>query len=157
LEFFPFRAGRSSGNAHRLDFCGDVDQCRESDVVPRPSRSRGRSGSAISQVFFVASVILAPDLPGRTRPVEVLIIGIVSWVTQVTGQLRYLKVRAGHPWSWLIWRAGLAQLATIPFCTAGVLLLAGSPYALEWLMPGFLFSFVAGLLSAWVLLVEIRR
>jgi hypothetical protein len=40
---------------------------------------------------------------------------------------------------------------------AGILLLAGNPNALEWLMPGFLFSFVAGLLSSWILLVEIRR
>jgi len=119
-----------------------------------------RVGEAVLQflqVFFVASVMLAPDLPGRTRPVEVLVIAIVSWGAQVSGQLRYLKVRAGHPWTWFMWRAVLAQLATIPFCIAGVLLLAGNPYALDWLMPGFLFSFVGGLLSAWVLLVEIRR
>jgi hypothetical protein len=119
-----------------------------------------RVGEAVLQflqVFFVASVILAPDLPGRTRPIEVLAIGLVSWTAQVIGQFRYLKVRKGHPWSWFTWRAGLAQLATIPFIIAGVLLLAGNRSALEWLMPGFLFSFVAGLLSSWILLVEIRR
>jgi len=121
-----------------------------------PSRA-GEAVLQFLQVFFVASVMLAPDLPGRTRPVEVLVIAIVSWGAQIIGQLRYLKVRAGHPWSWFIWRAVLAQLATITFCIAGGLLLAGNAYALEWLMPGFLFSFAAGLLSAWVLLVEIRR
>jgi hypothetical protein len=121
-----------------------------------PSRV-GEAVLQFLQVFFVASVILAPDLPGRTRPVEVLAIGLVSWCAQVLGQVHYLKVRKGHPWSWLIWRAGLAQLATVPFIIAGVLLFAGNPYAMEWLIPGFLFSFVAGLLSSWVLLVEIRR
>lgn len=120
----------------------------------------GRVGEAVLQflqVFFVASVILAPDMPGRTRPLEVLAIGLCSWIARIIGQLKYLKIRAGHPWSWFIWRAALGHLATIPFIVAGVLLLTGSPYALEWLMPGFLFSFVAGLLSAWVLLLEIRR
>jgi hypothetical protein len=120
----------------------------------------GRVGEAVLQflqVFFVASVTLAPDLPGRTRPLEVLAIGLFSWIAQIVGQLQYLKVRAGHPWSWFIWRAILAHVATIPFIVAGVLLLTGSPYALEWLVQGFLFSFIAGLLSAWVLLVEIRR
>jgi hypothetical protein len=119
-----------------------------------------RVGEAVLQflqIFFVASVLLAPDLPGRTRPIEILVIGGISWLAQMSGQLRYLKVRAGHPWSWFLWRAVLAQLATLPFCIAGVLLLTRNPNALEWLMPGFLFSFVAGLLSAWVLLVEIRR
>jgi hypothetical protein len=95
-------------------------------------------------------------LPGKTRPVEVLAIGLFSWGVQVIGQVRYLKVRKGRPWSWFTWRTALAQLATIPFIVAGVLLLAESPYALECLMPGFLFSFVAALLSSWILLVEIR-
>ena len=120
----------------------------------------GRVGEAVLQflqVFFVASVMLAPGLPGRTRPLEILAISLFSWTAQIGTQLQYLRVRAGHPWSWFIWRTVLAHLATIPFIIAGVLLLIGSPYALEWLMPGFLFSFVAGLLSAWVLLVEIRR
>jgi hypothetical protein len=81
-----------------------------------------RVGEAVLQflqVFFVASIILAPDLPGKTRPVEVLAIGLVSWGAQVLVQVRYLKVRQGHPWSWFTWRAGLAQLATIPFISRG--------------------------------------
>ena len=54
-------------------------------------------------------------------------------------------------------RAVLAQLATIPFCMTGLALLFASPHALYWLVPGFIFSFVAGVVGAWVLLVEILR
>ncbi len=40
---------------------------------------------------------------------------------------------------------------------AGVLLLFGDEDGLYWLVPGFGLSFVAGTISAWVLLVEILR
>jgi hypothetical protein len=33
----------------------------------------------------------------------------------------------------------------------------GAPGALYWLIPGLIFSFAAGIVGAWVLLVEIRR
>jgi hypothetical protein len=54
-------------------------------------------------------------------------------------------------------RAILAQIANVPFLIAGIALLLNAPGALYWLVPGFVFSFVAGILSAWVLLVEILR
>lgn len=75
----------------------------------------------------------------------------------MAGQVRYLKQRAGHPWSWFAYRAILGQIATVPFCVAGIALLFGAPGALYWLVPGFVFSFLAGGVSAWVLLVEIQR
>ena len=34
---------------------------------------------------------------------------------------------------------------------------AAKPAGLYWLVPGFTFSFVAGVVSAWALLVEILR
>jgi len=68
-----------------------------------------------------------------------------------------VKVRTGHPRAWLAYRVGLGQLATLPFCVAGLMLLLRSPTAVYWLVPGFVFSFVASMVSAWVLLVEIRR
>jgi hypothetical protein len=51
----------------------------------------------------------------------------------------------------------MSQFATVPFCIAGILLLLWNPDGLYWLVPGFGFSFVAGVMSAWVLLVEILR
>jgi hypothetical protein len=120
----------------------------------------GRAGESIVQflqVFFVATVALIPRQPFAVLASEILVIGLVSWATQLIGQVRYLRSRAGHPWSWLITRAIMSQFATVPFCVGGVLLLLGNPDGLYWLVPGFTFSFIAGVTSAWVLLVEILR
>jgi uncharacterized membrane protein YdjX (TVP38/TMEM64 family) len=66
-------------------------------------------------------------------------------------------LKADHPRWWIVLRTMLSQLATVPFCVAGIALLMGAPGALYWLVPGFVFSFVSGVVSSWVLLVEIRR
>jgi hypothetical protein len=49
------------------------------------------------------------------------------------------------------------QLASIPFFAAAAYLLLGLPVGLYWLAPGFVFSFVAGVANAWVLLIEVVR
>jgi hypothetical protein len=50
-----------------------------------------------------------------------------------------------------------SQLPLVPFVVCGLLLLGGREGGLYWLLPGTLLSFVAGVLHAWVLLVEILR
>jgi hypothetical protein len=130
-----------------------------SRIMTFPGMS-GRAGESVLQflgIFLIAIVALVPRQPASTLAIEFLIIGTVSWVIQVTVQFRYLRQRAGHPWSWFVYRAVFCQLATVPFLVAGIALLRGSPGALYWLVPGFIFSFVAGVASAWVLLVEIIR
>src|SRR5579862_7372780 len=120
----------------------------------------GRAAESILQflgVFLISTVALIPRQSGRTLGVEVLVIGVVSWLVQVTVQIRYLMLRTGHPWWWIGHRATLSQLGTVPFCIAGIALLRGAPNAPYWLVPGFAFSFLAGVVSAWVLLGEIVR
>jgi uncharacterized membrane protein len=120
----------------------------------------GRGAESIMQfleVFLISTVALIPRQPERIFAIEVLVIAVVSWGAQVTVQVRYLLVRTGHPWSWFLNRAVLSQFATIPFGVAGITMLLGGPGAIYWLVPGFVFSFLAGIVSAWVLLVEILR
>jgi modulator of FtsH protease len=120
----------------------------------------GRAAESILQlmeVFLVSSVVLVPRQAERTLAVDILAIGSVVWVTEVIGLVQYLMLRARHPWWWFVMRAVLSQFAAIPFLVAGITLLLGAPGALYWLVPGFAFSFVAGTISAWVLLVEILR
>jgi hypothetical protein len=120
----------------------------------------GRAAESILQflqVFLVSTFALIPRQPERILAIEFLTTGVVFWIAQVVLQLLYLKVRTGHPWLWLVHRAILSQFATVPFCVAGIALLVGARGAIYWLVPGFAFSFVAGGVSAWVLLVEILR
>ncbi len=120
----------------------------------------GRAGESILEflnVFFVSIVALVPQQPAKLLAIEILLIGLTSWIAQMVVQRRYLRVRTGHPWSWFIYRAVLTQLATLPFCVAAILLLLGISGGIYWLVPGFIFSFVAGIVGAWVLLVEVVR
>jgi hypothetical protein len=120
----------------------------------------GRAGESILEflnVFFVSIVALVPQQPAKLLAIEILLIGLTSWIAQMVVQRRYLRVRTGHPWSWFIYRAVLTQLATLPFCVAAILLLLGISGGIYWLVPGFIFSFVGGIVGAWVLLVEVVR
>ncbi len=120
----------------------------------------GRAGESILQflqVFLISSVALVPRQPSVALALEVLVIALISWLAQVVGLVRYARVMRGHPKSWIVYRTIFGQLATLPFFIASVMIWIGSPAALYWLVPGFLFSFIAAVGSAWVLLVEIMR
>ena len=120
----------------------------------------GRAAESIVQflqVFFISTVALVPRQPPHMLACEILIIGLAAWAIQVIGQIRYRRSRPHPPWSWLIPRAIMSQFATVPFCGAGILLLLENHSGVYWLVPGSVFSFVAGVMSAWVLLVEILR
>jgi hypothetical protein len=120
----------------------------------------GRAMESILQfleVFLVSIVVLIPSQPERALAIELLGVGLFFWIVQIVVQVRYLKVRQGQPIWWFVQRAVLCQAATVPFLVAGVALLMGQRGALYWLMPGFVFSFAAGIVGSWILLVEIRR
>jgi uncharacterized membrane protein YGL010W len=109
------------------------------------------------QVFFVSTVMLVPRQPSIVLAGEVVVISVVSWIVQAIGQIRYVRRRAGHPWSWLVSRVVMSEFATVPLYVGGVLLFLDNSSAIYWLVAGFVFSFGAGVLGAWVLLVEILR
>lgn len=120
----------------------------------------GRAGESLLQflqVFFVAILALVPRESLKAFAVEILMVAGVSGILQLIGQLRYMRRREGHPLTWITYRMALSQIATAPFLVAGIELLIDFPSGLYWLVPGFVFSFVAGIFSAWVLLVEILR
>jgi hypothetical protein len=109
------------------------------------------------EVFLVCTVVLVPRQPDLFLAIELLVIGVIFWVIPIVLQIRYLRLKSGHPRWWFALRSAQSQLATIPFCVSGIALLMGAPGALYWLVPGFVFSFVSGVVNSWILLVEIRR
>jgi modulator of FtsH protease len=120
----------------------------------------GRAGESLLQflqVFFISSSVLIPRQPLGRAAAEILAVSVASWTAQTVSQIRYSQSRAGHPLSWILTRTAMSQLAAVPFWVAGILLLLGNPDGLFWLVPGFALSFVAGVISAWVLLIEILR
>ena len=120
----------------------------------------GRAAESLLQllsVFFIASLALIPGQATNALGIEVFFIGFASWIAQVSGQIRYMKNRTGHPLTWLTYRALGTQVATLPYCIGGVEIFIGSRGALYWLAGGFIASVITALFSAWVLLVEILR
>jgi hypothetical protein len=108
-------------------------------------------------VVIISTNALIPSQPPVALGTEILVLGSALWLVQTVLQVRYVKSKTGHPRRWGITRIVQTQFANIPFCISGILLLSGSPAGLYWLAPGCIFSLVSGVVSAWVLLVEILR
>jgi hypothetical protein len=154
--FLAVQAGAAATLTGLVFVAFSINQTRIMEYPGLPGRAL-ESLLQFLTVFLVSTVTLVPKQSEVTLAVELLVIAAISWVVQVVGQIRYLMLRTGHPRWWLAHRAILAQLATVPFLLVGIMLLLGNPDALYWLAPGFVFSFLAGIVSAWVLLVEILR
>jgi hypothetical protein len=108
-------------------------------------------------VLLVSSIALVPSESDRVMGFSILAIGGALWLTVTATQIRFRFPQANYRVWWFLTRVAFSQLAILPFCIAGVGLILGWHNAMYWLVPGCLFSFVAGVHSAWVLLIEIMR
>jgi hypothetical protein len=109
------------------------------------------------QVFFVCSMMIVPHQSSFALAIEILVVSFISWAIQILGFVRYRRARLGNPSWWLGLRLAMTYFSTIPFFVVAIDLLLGLNSALYWSVPGFFFSFVAGLFNSWVLLIEVAR
>ena len=154
--FFAVQAGAAATLTGLVFVAVSLNLAKIMAVAGLPGRA-GESIFQLLQVFFVATVALIPRQTMHALGWEILLIGAISWLGQTVGHIRYARSRKGHPWSWLYSRLILSEVATIPIVVAGAGLLLDMTAALYWIVPGFIFSFIAGVVSAWVLLIEILR
>ena len=88
----------------------------------------GRAAESLIQMvggLIVATLGLIPAQPLGWFGAEVLVTGLALWTVPSVLQWRYLKTRKGDPWSWVISRIVMNQLATLPYVGAGVFALMG--------------------------------
>ncbi len=154
--FFSVQAGAAATLTGLVFVAVSINLSRIMEVQGLPGRA-AESLLQLMQVFFVAGAALIPSQSFAALAEEILAISVVSWVIQTIAQIRYARSRGGHPRLWLLSRTVMSQVSTVPFWVAGILLALRNPGGLYWLVPGIAFSFVAGVTSAWVLLVEILR
>jgi len=154
--FLTVQAGASATLTGLVFVAFSINQSKIMEYPGLPGRA-AESLLQFLEVFFISTVALIPRQPEWILAIEFLVIGIGFWSAQVFGQVRYLMLRAGHPHWWFVNRAVLSVFGAVPFLIAGIALLMGAPGALYWLVPGFVFSFMGGIVGAWVLLVEILR
>jgi hypothetical protein len=126
----------------------------------------GLPGRAAEALILLVAVLMASILllvPGQGTVLiggELLLVGLVAWGWIVTIQLQRLKSWQTMPSGLrapFVLRVALGQIATLPFLVSGVVVLAGGLGGLYWLVVGMVFSILAALFEAWVLLVEINR
>ena len=109
----------------------------------------------LCSVLFAGTFALTPGQSDEALGLELLGVGVVLWSITVVLQLR-LDTK-GQPRWWLANRVFLCQAAAISYCITGILLLTHHPAGMYWWLPACLLSFIGGVTSAWVLLIEILR
>jgi hypothetical protein len=110
-----------------------------------------------TQVLFISLMMTIPHQSSAALGVEILGVAVLSWAIQMRVFIRYHKLRPDDPHWWLIFRMSQSHLATLPFVIGAICLLLGRNDAFYWTAPGFFFSFFAGLVSSWVLLIRVGR
>jgi modulator of FtsH protease len=115
-----------------------------------------RAAESIMQMFGALIVSIWALVPGQSSLVIGLgmaAAGLLLWILQTILQYRSYSRQRTRPFS----SYALSQLATLPFCVAGISLATGTLGGLYWLAPGIILSITVGVSNAWVLLVEILR
>ncbi|WP_203906886.1 hypothetical protein [Rhizocola hellebori] len=107
--------------------------------------------------LLVSVLLLIPDQPKRALGSELILIGVCGgapllWLSRPAA--RSPQEMAG---SWLLSRAFPAAAISLLLVVAGITFLAEAGGGLYWVAPVVFVGLLAGLVNAWVLLVEILR
>jgi hypothetical protein len=119
----------------------------------------GRAAEALillAGVMLLTSLALVPHQPTELLGTETLAIGLVMFAAPAVIQLRSRGSDAMSPSRKLI-RTCLTAAPSLLIVLAGVVLACGSSAGLYWIAAGVVLSLVTGILTTWVLLIEILR
>jgi hypothetical protein len=150
-DFFVAEAGASAALAGLLFVSVSINLEKILKYWHLPTRAIEALATLLC-VLVVASWVLVPGQSAFALGLEVLGTGLVTWVVQSIGLVN--THGSGYD-GWL--RITFNQLPPLPYVIAGVLIAAGHPAGIYWLVPGTLLGILAGVYCAWILLVEIQR
>lgn len=155
--YFLANAGAAAALAGLL-FVGISINVRQ---IVESGRLTGRALEAFALLggVLIASVLVAvPAITREALGVTLLIVGIALWLTVSAQHARSIGQRdpAAPPGSVLV-RITLGQASTLPVIVAALSLLADGGGGLYWLVAAVVVSYIAALVDAWVLLIEILR
>ncbi len=106
-------------------------------------------------VVVVSLLVLVPGLSREALGLLLLAEGLI-W-TAVVGVLVYRTLGGLERRSWAVSRVALPAAGTLPFVVGGASMLAETGGGLYWTFAGIVGGIFAGVMTAWVLLVEILR
>ena len=112
---------------------------------------------ALTVVLIASIVVLAPGQPAGTLSAGLILIGLVELVVIAWLLRRTLAVAESQFRMKRIQMALVSGLPGVLFAVSGAALAAGNAWGLYWLVPASIAGIVAGVVNAWVLLIEIKR
>jgi modulator of FtsH protease len=112
---------------------------------------------ALTGILLASTLCMASGQPVAALGCELFFLGALVWISTTL-----LQHSASHknPYIKASQRFGqvlLTQFSAVPLIAAGVSLLLRIGGGLYWLVAAAVFSFIAALFDAWVLLIEIQR
>lgn len=120
----------------------------------------GRCAETIILLGLALISALQSLIPGQTLSALGWGIGpmaIIAWILPVVVQWRWYSKRHFRHYAHVLVRIALHQASTLPMLIASILLINLHADARYWLADGILLTLVAGMVSAWVVMVEIVR
>jgi modulator of FtsH protease len=103
-------------------------------------------------VLIVALLALVPGQSPRALGIEIFLSGVLLWIV-----MSVALERSDRSQPRFVLRVLTNQLPPVAFVIAGALIACGHPAGIYWMVPGTFLAFGAGVLDAWVLLIEILR
>jgi modulator of FtsH protease len=151
-NFFVAELGAAAALTGLLFVAVSINLTRIMQFPHLPARA-AEALLALISVLVVSTFALVPQQSAVALGLEIAITGVVVWTLETVALIR---TRKNVHQAFMV-RILLNQLPGVPFVIAGGLLIAHRPAGLNWIVPGVLLSFLAGVFDAWVLLVEILR
>ena len=112
---------------------------------------------ALVVVLFISSLLLIPGQALLASGIEVLLIGLLDWMTMLLLQLHTLRKMPPQYRGAFAPIIVVSQMSALCFVMAGVVLLIFGTGGLYWIVVATLLSFLAAFIDSWVLLIEINR
>lgn len=107
--------------------------------------------------LIVGILLLIPGQPRTAAGVELAVTGVLAGAGLLRLNRPADRGRLEPQASWLLIRLGPTVLVPVLLVLAGAYLVAGVGGGLYWIAPATVVAFLGGLVTVWVLLVEIRR
>jgi hypothetical protein len=108
-------------------------------------------------MLVLSILFLVPQQSFTLIGIEVLLIGIMVWVTVLAMDIIILRSKENQFKRLYVLNMLFNQVSLLPYLVGGVVFLVSGEAGLYWMVPAIVFSFIKAVLDAWVLLVEINR
>ncbi|MFT4283648.1 MAG: hypothetical protein QM598_02290 [Protaetiibacter sp.] len=155
-EFFVATAGAAAALAGLIIVALSVSV----DAIIRLPGMTSRAAAAIALLVVATLISLAGLIPGQPEAafgVEALVLGLAALAFSVQSTVQMTRARGQFSRASALVRGGLGVIPALLFAAAAVLVLAGAPAALPVLGIGMLCAIAVSVVTAWVVMIEIRR